>query len=337
MLFAGSVFCEVGVFSYLLKQSTGKWQFGTAYKVNEIGRYYDAVTPMSTGGQAFQVTYLKARGIPLHTSLSIPMAKYVFGQIAWVLLSLVCLIISFVDKSYGNFVSILSVIGFILGSVVLFLTIFLSVCKKVGKKIVVKVLKFLYKIKIIKNYEKQYEKITKYISDFQDVMKQYAKSPKDFIIMLILSLGKNILNYCIPFFVVRLFSPGTEGALFFRLFVMTILVDMSASFFPLPGGSGLNEVSFMTAFGLVVGQTNILVWVLFIWRFFSYYIYLLQGVCILCYDMAYGNKKYRWQVRRDNLVEESMVFKQNQINKFRADRAKRRKNKQKKSGIKEYL
>ncbi len=152
LLFTGSVLCEVGVFSYLLKQSTGIWKLGTAYKVNEIGRYYDAVTPMATGGQAFQVTYLKARGIPLHTSLSIPMAKYVFGQIAWVLISLVCLIISFVDKSYGNFVSIMSVIGFILGSVVLFLTIFLSVCKKVGKKIVVKVLKFLYKIKIIKNY-----------------------------------------------------------------------------------------------------------------------------------------------------------------------------------------
>ena len=53
--------------------------------------------------------------------------------------------------------------------------------------------------------------------------------------------------------------------------------------------------------------------------------------------MAYGNRKYKWQVKREKLVEESMVFKQSQIDKFRADRAKRRRTKQKTVGVKEYL
>ena len=53
--------------------------------------------------------------------------------------------------------------------------------------------------------------------------------------------------------------------------------------------------------------------------------------------MAYGNRKYKWQVKKDKLVEESMIFKQNQIDKFRADRNKRRKIKQKNAKIKEYL
>ena len=331
LFFALVIFFETMCISYLIKQSTGKWKLGLSYKVTEIGRYYDNVTPMATGGQPFQITYLKNRGVSFHTALSIPMAKYVFSQIAWVIVTFICLIISFTNKSYGTFVSITSVLGFVLGSIVLFVTVFLSVCKTVGKKLVVNILKLLKKMRIVKNYEKQYEKISKYISDFQDVMKQYAKSPKDFLIMTFFSLCRLLANYSIPFFIVKLFLPSLDNSMYLNLFVMSVLVDLSASFFPLPGGTGMNEISFTAAFGTIINSPNLLVWVLLMWRFFSYYIYLLQGICILSYDVAYGNRKYKWEVRRNNLAEESMLFKQRQIDRFRQERSKRRKNKNFKS------
>jgi hypothetical protein len=340
LFFAAVVAAETISLGYLLKVSTGKWRLGTAYKVTQIGKYYDSVQP-------FQISYLKSRGIPLHNSLSIPLAKYVFGQISWVLISLTCLIVSFVDQSYGTFVSIMSIIGFVLSFIVLSATIFLSVCKTIGKKLVVRILKLLHKLKIVKDYDKQYEKIIKYISDFQDVMKQYTKSPKDFTVMLFFSLCVNLFRYSIPFFIVGIFIPNIGGEYYIKLMVMTVLVDLSSSFFPMPGGTGLNEISFTAAFGGVIGSlkdvgyltesTGILIWVLLIWRFFSYYVYLLQGVCILSYDMAYGNRKYKWLVVKQNLAEESEAFKQNQINKFRFERAKRRKSKQKNEGNREYL
>lgn len=335
-LLALVVFSETLAISYLLKQTTGRWRLGTAYKVSQLGKYYDSVTPMATGGQPFQITYLKSHGTPIHTALSIPLAKYVFSQIAWVITSFICLVISWTDSSYGTFVSIASILGFIFSSIMLFVTLFLSICKTVGKKLVVKGLKLLHKMKIIKNYDKQYEKITKYISDFQDVMKQYARSPKDFIIMLFLSLAKNFIMYSMPFFVAKFFMPELAGYYYIKLFVMTCLVDLSSSFFPLPGGTGMNEISFTAAFGAVVGKSAYLAWVLIFWRICSYYFYLIQGVCVLSYDFAYGNKKYKWEVVRGNLAQESEVFKQEQINRFRADRAKRRKNKNK-SGLREYL
>lgn len=337
VIFGGVMLTDMLGFGYLLKQSTGKSRLGFAFKLNELGRYYDAITPMAAGGQPFEITYLKSRGVPVHTALSIPLAKYLFSQIAWVIVSFICLIVSFVDNSYGTFVSIMSIIGFVCGFFMLALTLFLSICKTVGKKLVVKGLKLLQKMKIVKNYDKQYEKVTKYISDFQDVMKQYAKSPKDFIVMMFLSLAKLVLNYSIPYFVVMVFMPGLEPSLYVRLMVLSVLVDVSASFFPTPGGAGISEISFASAFGSVVGENNVLVWVILLWRFYSYYIYLLKGIIVLSYDMAYGNRKYKWQVKREKLVEESMVFKQSQIDKFRADRAKRRRTKQKTVGVKEYL
>ncbi|MBO5394759.1 MAG: flippase-like domain-containing protein [Clostridia bacterium] len=328
LLFGVLVMDAVGI-SYLLKQATGKWKPCLAFKTVQIGRYYDNVTPLATGGQPFQVTYLKGRGVPIHNALSIPLSKYVFSQIAWLLVSLTALIVSNVDKSYGDWVSIMSIIGFILSFFVLFIIFFLSVSKKVGRVLVAKTLKLLHKMKIVKNYDKQYEKITKTIGDYQDVMKQYAKSPKDFLVLVGSTLIKLICNYSIPFFIVKFFVPELGGDMYFKMLIMSVLVDLSASFFPLPGGTGLNEISFSAAFGAIIKPLNLsvspLVWVLILWRFCSYYFYLLQGVCILTYDMAYGNRKYRWQVVKNNLAEESAFFKQQQINKFKADRAKRRK------------
>ena len=325
LLFLAVIVTETLTMGYLMKISTNRWKFGLSYKVVYIGRYYDNVTPMATGGQPFQVAYLKSRGVPLHTSLSIPLGKYIFGQIAWFFISLICLIYSLASGNQNAFVSITSIIGFALGSVVLIATIFICVCKSFGRKLVVKILKLLYKMKIIKNYDKQYEKISKYISDFQDVMQQSAKNPKDFCILIFLNICKMFFHFSIPFFVISFFNGGLEASMFLPVFVMCNLVDMASSFFPLPGGTGMNEISFAAAFGSIVGQNNILVWVLLGWRFFSYYIYLLHGIIILSYDMSYGNRKYKWLVCRENLIEQSNQFKQIQIDKFRAERSRRRK------------
>ena len=325
LLFGGVLLCETLISGYLMKISVNKWSLGFSYKLSLIGRYYDNVTPMSTGGQPFQVAYLKSHGVPMHTSLSIPLGKYVFQQIAWFIVSVFCIIYSFVGLNMNIFVYTTSIIGFALGSVVLVATVFLCVCKSFGRKLVVKILKLLYKMKIIKNYDKQYEKITKYISDFQDVMQQYAKNPKDFFILTGLSVARMVINYSMPFFIISFFNGGLEMEMFIQIFVMCNLVDMSSSFFPLPGGTGMNELSFAAAFGSVVGQGNILVWVLLGYRFFSYYVYLLIGIIILSYDVSYGNRKYRWSVARANLIEESNQFKQIQIDRFRLERSKRRK------------
>ncbi len=326
LLFIASVVCEMLAMSYLIKKSVGKWRFGLSFKMNTIGHYYDAITPLATGGQPFQITYLKSHDIPLHSALAIPLAKYVFSQIVWVLVSLICMIVSFAGGAYNTYVVVISAIGFVLGSFMLFVTLFLSISKSVGRKLVVKVLKLAQKMKIVKNYEKQYEKISKYIEDFQTVMKQYATSFKDFMILFGSLLLKLIISYSIPYFVFCMFH-GFEGGQYFHFFVMAILVDLAASFFPLPGGTGMSEVSYSAMFGAYFSG-GVLFWALLMWRFMTYYIYLLLGISVLTYDFAYGNRKYRWQKRKEELSEESRIFKQDQINRFRAQRQRNRRRNQ---------
>ena len=180
---------------------------------------------------------------------------------------------------------------------------------------------------------KKINEITKYIEDFQSVMQQYAKSPKDFIIMLATNLLKFILYYSIPYGIFALMR-GFDSSMYIKFIVMGVLVDLASSFFPLPGGTGMNEISFSAMFAPFFANSLMTVWALLIWRFFSYYYFLILGISIISYDVAYGNRKYKWQVKKDNLVEESKVFKQMQIDKFRAERSKRRYVSQRKKSIK---
>lgn len=309
----------------MLYKKTRHSMWALSYKSMGILRYYDSVIPFS-GGEALAVQYLKGHDVPGSTSLSIPVAKFIFQQMTSIVISLFCIIFSQFTADFYNFVSITGIIGFVLAAGSLFVIMFLSLSKGFGKKIVSLVLKFLCKIKILKNYEKQYEKVWTFVEDYQNIMREYSKSFWDVLLQLFLAGGRFIISYSIPFFVYCIFEgfPVTgAGDLYAIFFISSALIEMSASFIPLPGGSGMNEISFSVIFSSFLhGQTF---WALLLWRFATYYIYLIQGVSIIAYDTAYGNRKFEWVKKRKALQEESQLFKKTQIDNFRAQRTKRRK------------
>ena len=315
---------DTSCFSYLIKKDTGKPHFAIAFKTMGLGRYYDCITPLAVGGQPFQVAYLKNHDVSPSASLSIPVAKMVFGQIVFFVVSIVALIVSSIDSSFGSFVSISSIIGFIVSFTWMFILIFLSISKNVGKRIVVRVLKLLQKMKIIKNYEKQYQRVIKYVADYQSIITQYMKSPKDFIFMFGISLIRSLVNYTMPFIIYSCFFAGGTFDLFFKFFVCGVLIDLASSFFPMPGGTGMNELTFGALFGTFFSGGR-LFWAIIFWRLVTYYLHILLGIVIMSYDVSYGNRKYRWRKKIFELQEDSLEFKKIQIQNFRDERSKRRK------------
>ena len=315
-------YVDVLPMAYLVKKACKRSRFKLSFKATMYGRYYDAITPMSTGGEPVQITYLLSHDVPATSSLSIPMAKLFFVQLTWFFVSLVCLIISFTSDAYNTFVSIASYIGFILNFVLLFFIFFLAIAKNVGKRLVVRVLKLLQKMKIVKDYEKQYKKVTAYVEDYQNIMITYMKSPKDFIVMFVTIGVRTVLLYFLPF-LVYCSLVGFEIELFGTFFIMGVLIDLAAGFFPIPGGSGMSELSISAMFAAFFPSST-LVWAMLIYRFFNYYAYLLIGLGVTLYDLFYGKRKYQWLKKQRELQAESREFRAVQIQNFRAERATRR-------------
>ena len=310
----------------MIYRKTYRSRWALSYKSTVTLRYYDAVTPLASGGQAFMATYLRNRDVPGSTALSIPMAKLVFQQICWVIVCTVCLIIASVQGISGSFVSATSIIGYILAVGMICIILFLSLFKKFGQKIVAWILKLLYKMHLIRDYEKKYNSVMAFVADYQDIMREYSKAKWDVVFQLILHALKYVITYSIPFIIYCIFKGfPTVGwfEMYSHYFVYAALIELSSSFIPLPGGTGMNEITFSVLFSEALGGE--LFWAMLLWRFATYYLALLQGICIITYDTFYGNKKYRWIKKKLALQEESQVFRKQQIDNFRAERNKRRK------------
>lgn len=309
-----------------VKDSTKKHHFALSYKTAQIGRYYDCVTPMSTGGQPFQIYYLKKHGLTAAQSVAVPMGRYVFSQITAVVFYTIVLVSTFFGSIGGGVattvVSAASWIGYVLNCGVIFLVLLFSINKKLGSKLVGWFIKVGHKIKLVKNYDKTYNNVLKIVDDFQSSMKYYMKNPKTLISGLFAMGVGFILNYTIPFFIYCTFA-GYEVGLWGSILVRCAMIDLASSFIPLPGGTGASELSFTTLFAsFFVGGK--LFWALLLWRILTYYGYIFQGLIIMVYDYAIGDKKYAWQKRKNELETESEMFKAEQLSQFTNKRKKRK-------------
>ncbi len=318
-VFALIQLCESLKIEIFLRNSTKKRNWGLSYKVSALGRYYDCITPMAAGGQPFQMYYMSKRGISGANSVAVTMGKYAFSQTAWVLISTVVIFASIATTGQGGVgqavVSAASWIGYIASCGVVFLIALVSINRKVGTRFVGWFIKIGHKIKIVKDYEKTYNKVIKAVDDFQGTIKYYLKSPKTFIIAIVTAIANLLLIYSIPFFIYCAFA-GYESGIWWDIFMKSVMIDLAACFIPLPGGSGAAELSFTTLFGSLFVDGK-LFWALLLWRIFSYYGYIFQGLGVIIYDYAIGDKKHQWKTKRNQLVLESEKFKAEQMSVFK--------------------
>ena len=312
--FALIMFLDTWRVTVLLKQSSKKSRPFLCYKMNSMGKYYDCVTPMSTGGQPFQIFYLSSRGVDAGTAISIPLARYVVFQIAWLVISLFATIYSTQNFAETNLVSVASYVGFALNFVMIVGVWVLSV-GKIGKILVVKCLKLLCKMKIIKSYEKVYDKVMDTVNGFQSTMKTYTKNIWQFIGLVISNFVHLIVQYAIPYAIYLLLGGTPSFTNLVTIWVYAILCDLASGFVPLPGGTGMAEVAFTMVLTPIFPDGTVF-WGLLLWRFMNYYIYLIQGIFVIIYDKIWGNKKFEWQKKKWALEAESNKFKQDQLKKY---------------------
>ena len=293
LCFVAMTFAEAWRFFSLIKKSTKMSRPILAYKTAAYGKYYDYITPFSTGGQPFQAYYLASRGLKASHSVSIPVAKYIVHQLVFAIFCLVVLIVAFSnpqlpDNLASNIVQGACWIGFGFNFILVVLFIFLSI-GSFGKKTVLGILKLLHKMRIVKNYNEQYEKLLKIVEEYQKTIKFFSKSPWLLLEMVLASLIYMFAQYTTPYFIYLGFGGAPDVSMWFLSFSAALMIDLASSFIPLPGGSGMAEISFATLFATLFAGASF--WALLLWRILTYYSFVLQGLILVLYDAFYGNKR----------------------------------------------
>ena len=309
--FAFGMFLEQIRFAVLIHKATNVFRINLSYKTAAVGRYYDIITPLSTGGQPFQVIYLNRYGIRAGEGISIAMAKYIFYQIIFFLgvsffifrdlflnlnnTATNTVIASATGGVATGFATTLSWIGYVVTAVVILTVTFISLNKRAGAGFVVSILKLLSKIKIgkfrvIKDYKKSFQSVMKTVNIWQRTTKKYSKSPGVILVCLFSSIAYFLINYSIPYFIYCAFE-GWDFSMLMQIATISIMVDLASAFNPIPMGTGSADLSFTAFFATIFSTTGAQIWALIIWRILAYYIYILQGFFVLSYDYFVGNKR----------------------------------------------
>lgn len=293
----------------LIYKATGVFRFRLGYKVGALGKYYDTITPLSTGGQPFQVLYTNKYGIKPGDGISIAMGRYIFYQIVYfILVSIFVFKLVFSPETtvggiYASgvgegFVSTFMWIGYAIMAVVIVTILFMSLNRRAGAGFVIGILKLLSKIhigkfRIIKDYKKTFAKVMRTVNLWQSTTKKYCKSFWVIFINFTASIIYFFSMYSMPFFIYCAFEgwPADVWQTLSTIISFAVIVDLTSAFNPIPMGAGTADISFAVLYGAMFSVPGAAMWALIIWRILAHYIYIIQGLVLVNYDYFIGNKR----------------------------------------------
>lgn len=269
----------------LIRNKTGVWNFRLSLRTVIMGKYYDNITPLSSGGQAFQIYYLKKDGVPLGTAAGLPFISFFLSQLVLVILSITILIyLSFhrlgaVNGQIAGF-KVLAIIGTFTSIIVPAAVIGISIWPKLTRKIANGIVKMINKIKFIRHKEKHANTIYRTLQNYQDSMSQYKKSKFPLFICFLLSIVYKVAFLSVPYFVLR--GCGATNVNYIEVFALTVVITVAMSFFPTPGNAGAAELSFATIFDSTLTaaglSTAYLFWGMLYWRICIYFVFIVLGI-----------------------------------------------------------
>ena len=263
------------------KKINKDFKFLSAFQLTLRTQFFNAVTPFATGGQPYQIYYLKQCDIDYASSTSVVLENFIVYQIALVTLGIVALIS---NKAFHIFSKVyilqkLIALGFIINTLVIVIMFVLAFSKKISKFIVNIGITILTKLHIVKDKEKKLEEWDNNINHFNESTKLLLKNKKSFIFNIMCNFIALLCMYLIPLFI--LYAMGNFNAFTAGVGIVTsAYIMIIGSFVPIPGGTGGLEYGFVQFYGNFItgGKLSAL---MLVWRFITYYFGMIVGAIAL--------------------------------------------------------
>ncbi len=311
LLFVGTILVYMAFeslkYAYLIRIQTGKWHLRIAVKTMFLGKYYDGITPLGTGGQPFQIYYLHKKKIPAGVATSVPLVRYIVSTIVFCLTAAALFIVTahlrLLDGVDGTIIMVVASVSLTLTFMIPVVMVFVSIFPRAGKKLIVFVVGILSKLHLVKHRYPTMKKYVYEVEEYRQSLKATFSSFWKIIPFVLLALAEAILYSMMPFFaVLAVAGPNVVESLprlFLEICCLTMVSFYSASMVPTPGNSVASEAMTTLVFLTVTGIESVLGWVILLWRFANFYVYILSGIGINIFEVI------RSAVRNRNLLRRS--------------------------------
>ena len=242
---------------------TKKYHFHQAIAVDQIGEFYNAITPGASGGQIMQAYTYKKQGVPISSAVSI-LAMYsivyqvvliVFGTISFIAkydfitsLGYIETAIKINDTPINLPIWPLTIIGFLLNVGVIAVVFLMGYWHGFHNFIMGPVVSLLAKIKIVKKPDKMRENLRIQVENFKIEFRRLSTNIP-FLLLVVLSFSiYMVTKFCIPYFVGLALGNESNAATFWDCIFLSNYHQMITGLVPIPGSAGVSEFVFYNLF-----------------------------------------------------------------------------------------
>ena len=248
-----------------------------SFKVVMTGHFFNAITPFASGGQPMQAMTMVQQGVPIGTSASVLLSKFIVYQSILTIYSLVVLLLELkFFLQHINGLVYLSLLGFSINFVVVVILMSAAFMKERVKRVGFWLVNLLGKMHLLKKpmIFKYKKTIVKQVDLFNSNIQGIRGNARLVFRVTILTVLQLTAYFLIPFAVYR--ALGMTGTEVFLMISAAAFIVMISSFMPIPGGSGAAEGSFFVFFQLFFPKTILPIAIL-CWRLITFYVPLLCG------------------------------------------------------------
>lgn len=256
-----------------------------------IGFFYSALTPLSSGGQPFQVLQMRGRGINVGTATSVLMVKFMAWHIALSCIGLVGAVFcggTLLDLSPTMFV--LFCIGFLLHLFCAGTGLLLMVRPQLVYRAGRAVAGFVGRVFMRRRPEAQQRMFAawdRFIAEYKQAV-AFSLQHRGGMAAIVAVAFFEVLGYLsVTYCVYR--GLGFDAVGYPQMTLLQAMLSIGVAFVPLPGASIATEGGFYALFTVYFGDSRLAA--MLIWRFLTYYLTIVLGLAAVLIDGFRAEKR----------------------------------------------
>ena len=228
---------------------------GRCFLVSSAGFFFSAVTPSAGGGQPMQAYFLRRERIPVPVSAVILMAVTITYKLVLVLTGLFMALFrrDFLAARFGDMMLLFWLgLALTVGFTSLLLTLVFH--PHLARRAMDGGHKLLEKLHILRRSGSRREKLLAAMERYHETAGYFKSHMGLMLVVQLITFAQRFALFTVPWLVCRSFGiPGRWLDIALTQAMITVAADM----LPLPGGMGVTEALFLTAFAPVFGALTL--------------------------------------------------------------------------------
>lgn len=259
---AGTIIIRSFILFCFARLYTRRYHFHQALAVDQIGVFYNAVTPGASGGQIMQAYTYKKQGLHISSAVS-ALAMYsivfqivliIYGTLSFIMkfdliMAIPPLTLTFDTVKIEIPPLLLTILGFLLNVSVILIVLLMAYWHGFHNFIMGPMIAFLHKIKLVKDKDKSRENLRIQVENFKIEFRRLWTNIPFFILVAVCFALYMTLKFSIPYFCGLALGSEHQGINYFWDSVfLGNYHQMITGLIPLPGSAGVSEYFFTKLF-----------------------------------------------------------------------------------------